>query len=358
MAEFMPPVSELGGWMDDEEGLRAAWLELRRLVGRALARRWLTLGLTLAAAAAWVGLGAWQGQRYVSRVVFRVDEGGGNVERTSIGRLRRFLREEVLTNEGLLDLMRRHRISVAEVQSHPLDAVEWMRDEEVDVQIWRDPFAGSVEDHSARLALGFSHRDPKVAYDFVGDLAELVAERTENGAIVRAEMEAARLDRRVEESRQALARPRAEIARRELALSRAAASERGKRIVELEELRAGVRALESRLAEAERARDDARLRVQAERKKQVMRFVVVEPPRAAMRDPEKWLHLAGSGLMAFALLLPLMCIAVGAEDQRVFDASDLRRLGLEPLGHVRRFPGDQVGSLDERMKRMMYTEDE
>jgi hypothetical protein len=356
----MPTVSELGGWMDDEEGLRAAWLELRRLVGRALARRWLTLGLTLAAAVVWVGLGAWQGQRYSSRVVFRVDEGGGNVERTSVGRLRRFVREEVLTNEGLLDLMRRHQISVAAVQSRPLEAVEWMRDEEVDLQIWRNPFGGSVEDHSARVALGFAHRDPKVAYEFVGDLAELVAERTENGAIVRAEMETARLDRRVEESRQALARPRADIARRELALSRVPAAERSKRIVELEELRAGVRGLEAQLAEAERVRDAARLRAQTERKKLVMRFVMVEPPRAATSDPHgwphRWLHLAGSGFLAFALLLPLMCIAVGAEDQRVFDASDLKRLGLEPLGHVRSFPGDQVGSLDERMKRMMYTE--
>jgi len=47
-----------------------------------------------------------------------------------------------------------------------------------------------------------------------------------------------------------------------------------------------------------------------------------------------------------------VAVAVGSFDGRIYDADNLRRLGLEPFGHIPSFPGHRVGSLDSRRKAL------
>ena len=54
------------------------------------------------------------------------------------------------------------------------------------------------------------------------------------------------------------------------------------------------------------------------------------------------------GTLAFLIVFPLAALGFGAFDPRVYDPDDVRRLGLVPLGHVRAFVGDDVGSLMSR----------
>jgi hypothetical protein len=55
------------------------------------------------------------------------------------------------------------------------------------------------------------------------------------------------------------------------------------------------------------------------------------------------------GAVVLVLALPLCGLGVGAFDRRVYDLDDVRRLGLPTLGAVRRFDGDNAGSLDARL---------
>ncbi len=116
----------------------------------------------------------------------------------------------------------------------------------------------------------------------------------------------------------------------------------------LRELRAGQNL---QLDVYEKRRDDYQLRVSMEQHQLGTRFEVIESPTPARVKTNRPQRLAVYGVVLFILLLPLVAMGVGAYDSRVYDSADLRRLGVEPLGHVPAFPGDEVGSLDARLRR-------
>jgi hypothetical protein len=342
--------------MDDEERLGVAWRELRRLFTRALARPLLTLGITAVLAGLFIVREARKVQYYSSQVVFRVSEGAA-ASSTPNRALRDHVRQEILSQEALLDLARRHRLGVRLTNQA---VVEWLREDEIAVEVWRNHFmvSRSVEDRarSALLSLSFAHRDPKVAYEVVCDLQDLISGWGETTRIQRAEDAAARLDLMVATAREALFAARAEEDRKELQLARSRTGDKRKLIHELEAARGTVITREREVKSLEERRDADRLRAQVARYQLTTRFEVVEPPRPAALVGGKTEKLVMLGGIAFLMLLPLAAMAVGSWDSRVVHAADLRRLGIEPLGHVPGFPGDEVGSLDERMKRMRYTQ--
>jgi hypothetical protein len=327
-------------WTDVEDGLPAAAQELRRLFRRARARPLLTLGLALAVAS----LGVLREARvrfYQSRVVFRIE----GAERTSNRSLRRLVESELLTDEALLPLMRRHHLDPTLVEENPLDALEWLRADVIGLEVWHSP--------EAHLAVAFVHKDPRVAYDAVCDLSELISARTENPVVARADRDLARADKAAAAAREELFAARSALSLKEMKLRYAV--ERAKLIAEIESLREEGAARERRLAELQAERDAARIRAQAARRQPGLRFEVVEPPQPAPLVAPKGARLVELGFLGLLLLLPLAAMAVGAYDPVVRDAADLKRLGQRPLGHVPAFPGDGVGSLDEREKRMRYT---
>ncbi len=80
-------------------------------------------------------------------------------------------------------------------------------------------------------------------------------------------------------------------------------------------------------------------------------FEVTDPARAARPGSPRPRELVTLAAILFALLLPLAGIAAGAFDSRIYDAQDVRRLGLEAVGHLDPFPGDNVGTLEARLAR-------
>jgi hypothetical protein len=323
-------------WTEEEAGPREAARELGRLFRRALARPLWTVGLALSLAALLVAREARKVQFYSSRVVFR----GAGGDPAELGRL---VAEKILDDDLLLDLMKRHHINPRLVEDKPLDAVAWLRQDVLGLRAWRN------EDGEARLSLSFLHKDPKVAYEVVCDLVELVEARTANVAVARADRELHEDETRAAETREELFAARAGLARKELSLL--SARNRAPLVAEIEQLRVEAADAETRLAHEENATENARYRAQAARRELGVRFEVVEPPRPAPLVREPWKRLVRLGSLAFLLLLPLAAMAVGAGDPVVRDGDDLRRLGLRPLGHVPGFPGDQVGSLKERERR-------
>jgi hypothetical protein len=58
-------------------------------------------------------------------------------------------------------------------------------------------------------------------------------------------------------------------------------------------------------------------------------------------------------ILAFAVFLfgfPLMVAGVCAFDTRLYDTNDIRRLGVQVVGHVPPFAGSDVGTLSARRR--------
>ena len=93
------------------------------------------------------------------------------------------------------------------------------------------------------------------------------------------------------------------------------------------------------------------LRNQVEGRELGLRFEIIDPvrvPKVAISDATR---LALLGCIAFFFLLPVAGTGVAAYDLRIYDADDLKRLGLQPFGHVPPFRGYRQGTLSDRLRR-------
>ncbi len=315
-------------WTDDEPGLRSAAVELGRMRRRAFARPLRTVGLALLVALAAAGVRARKHRVYRSRVVLRATEGdldAATAPRPN-KRLRQYVLDVAFSNARLSQVIHDFELYPRERARDPSLALEAMRDD-VDVEVWRNYFVEirQLDDagRSARVAVSYQHRDPQLAAVH-------------------------RVAAAVTATRDDLARRRATLFAKELALARAPAPLAR---VELDDLRKSVEPLETRLRELERERASLDLRAAMERHQLGLRFEIVDPGQAARLGLSKPRELVLIGALVFLLALPLAVLFVGAFDSRVWDADDVRRLGLAPLGELPRYRGDNVGSLDARLRR-------
>ena len=340
-------------WTDDEPGLRSAAVELGRMRRRAFARPLRTVGLALLVALAAAGVRARKHRVYRSRVVLRATEGdldAATAPRPN-KRLRQYVLDVAFSNARLSQVIHDFELYPRERARDPSLALEAMRDD-VDVEVWRNYFVEirQLDDagRSARVAVSYQHRDPQLALDVVRRLGALIVEQEEAERVKLADEAVHRVAAAVTATRDDLARRRATLFAKELALARAPAPLAR---VELDDLRKSVEPLETRLRELERERASLDLRAAMERHQLGLRFEIVDPGQAARLGLSKPRELVLIGALVFLLALPLAVLFVGAFDSRVWDADDVRRLGLAPLGELPRYRGDNVGSLDARLRR-------
>jgi hypothetical protein len=78
------------------------------------------------------------------------------------------------------------------------------------------------------------------------------------------------------------------------------------------------------------------------------RWVLADPGHAD-RGLDRPTRLLAVGLVSFFVGLPLVGLGVGAFDRRIYDADDVRRLGMMTIGTVRGFEGDNAGALVARL---------
>ncbi len=340
-------------WIAREPGLRTALHELGRFRRRAFARPALTLAITTLLVAAVVVKRARQQPGATSTIVFRVTEGDLDLATAPRpnARLRSFVSDVAFSTSQLEEVARRHGLYKAELKRSAVDAAEAFR-EDIGIQVWRNYFLeGRAADdpaRSARVAISFAARDPALAYEVVQDLGRVVVEANRSDRLAIAHEAAARADLAADAAREELSRRRAELTAKELsARARPSAAAR----LELQDLRRGLEATEARMLARGGRKAEIDLRVGLEERSLGVQFQLVDSGRVERLQSGRAGALALLGVALFALLLPLVTIAVGAFDPRIYDGDDVRRLGLVMVGRVDGFSGDGRASLVERRGR-------
>lgn len=343
-------------WEEQEPGAQGAWIEMQRLKRRALARPLKPLALALMLTAALVGMRARKQRVFSSRVVFRVTE--GDLDATTAPRPAKALREYVydvcFSTTRLIELMKLHDLYPQALKRDPLLAAETMRDD-IEVDVWRNYF---VDDRtsldagrSARLAISYSAKQPALALEVARELGKLVAEVESKTRIQWAADAAERAQHEATAVRDQVTRSQTRIVAAEMALRRALPPHDALLRMELESLRKNLPVLERKAKEQQAAATDFRLRASMEKMNLGLSFEIVDPGTIAKPGLSRPRELILFGVLGFLVFLPLAGMFAAAYDKRVFDPEDIKRLGMLPLGHVRSFPGDNVGSLDARLAR-------
>jgi hypothetical protein len=343
-------------WGEAERMQPSLWRELGRL-GRRARRRWLiTLTLDLAITALVVAMIAQRPRSYASRVAFRVTEGNIDAEtqpRTN-GKLRDYVAQVVFSTKRLTAVIKEYGLYPSLASRDMSLAVESMRDD-IQVEVWRNSFAQprTPDDptRSARLAITFHGRDAKVAYDVARDLGRLITEHEQGSRMLLAEAALRLADGEADAARELLTRRKRELVEKELARQHAPTPAEGVALLIAERnLEKGIPRAEKLAQQAEQKRQRAYLRLQLEKRALGLRWELIDPGRIEPEGISRRALLILVGSLMFMLALPLCVIVVGAFDARVYDLEDVRRLGLTTVGAVRRFGGDNVGALADRLR--------
>ena len=343
-------------WIEDEQGWDGARAELKRLFRRARARPWWPLLLALFMTAGVVGVRARKQRSFGARTVLRVTE--GDLDAATAPRPARQLRSYVLdvafSNQRLLELIKRDHLYARELKRDPSFAIEAMRDD-LEVEVWRNYFVEQRQaddaGRSARIAIEYRAKDPELAYRVTQELGRLVVEEEEASRVQQAADAVRTAELQVTRAREELVRIRGEIVTKELAARHTPPPQDAILRLAASHLQKSIEPLEQRLRELEALRNALALRAGLEKNQLGLRFEVVDPGRVPRLGISRPRELVMIGLLTLLLCLPLGCIAAGAFDGRIYDAEDVRRLGLSVIGHVDHFPGDDVGALQERLRR-------
>lgn len=334
-------------WVDEEPGLRDVLREIARLGRRAASRPFKVLAIAALITAAVVGQRARKAIYYSTKVVLRVVENDrtGDTAPRPKAKLREYVNDVVFTTKNLIALMEKHDLYPSERRLDMALAVEAFRDD-IDVNVFRNYF---LEERwgpdsplrSARIAVRYRAQDPQRSLDVARALADLVVRHEMEQRRQQVEVAARSAAEMVATARKELIERRAELA------AALAAPETAETKVQVQKLLGLAKAAEKRVADVERAKSVLDLTLAAEKRQLQLQFDQVDP---GTLQPiiRKGPQLVAIGLAVFFFGLPLVGAGVGALDTRVYDEDDVRRLGLQPLGRVPRYAGDDAGSLKER----------
>jgi hypothetical protein len=346
-----PPVA----WELEERTTAGAWAELRRLARRSRRRPFLTLFLTLLMTGAAVGQRSRKPRVYEARVALRVTESDLDADTAprTVGNLRNYVAEVCFSESRLARVIKQYGLYPAQMKRDERQAVEEMRDD-LDVEVWRNFFAlpRSPDDpgRTARMAITFHGKDRYVVYQVTHALAQLVLEEEETSRLAQAEGALTDADERVKQAR-ALAQERhRQLVEKQVQHASAHNEEQSARLlIETQSMIKLAKAADEQVLTTEKARQTLWMRLQLERKQMGLQFELIDGGRVPPAGPSKRFVLAVVAVLVFCFTLPLAMLGVGALDPRVYEAEDIRRLGLTALGELPRFGGDNRGTLEERL---------
>jgi hypothetical protein len=343
-------------WTDDEFGWKEVRAELARIRRRVRARWLLTILLALVLTGLVIVRQARRERTYRATVMLRVMEGQFDPDSAppTSAQLQEYLWEVALSRARLFEVMEEHNLYGSERRIDPLLALDEMRDV-LDVKVLRNYFQierdPDAPPRSARIALSYAHGDPEKALEVTRALANIMAEqeaktRRESTEVALASMRdsATTLD-------SALVAARMEESRLVYELSTGDPAQAPARTVRLVSLRRQIQSLEDQKSLANMAVSNLGLRNQVEGRELGLRFEIIDPgrvPKVVIADSTR---LALLGCIAFLFLLPVAGTGIAAYDLRIYDADDLKRLGLRPFGHVPPFRGYRQGTLCDRLRR-------
>jgi hypothetical protein len=298
----------------EEPGFVDALRTTAQLFRRAIARPFLTLGVTLLISAGLVGLVVLKEHQFAPRVVLRVvemDRDPNQAPRLK-RQLKAYVQGAVFTSRPLSELIEKYRIYPGLYRKNPRAALDSFR-EDIDVDVYQNFFIEERTEHdaprTARVAIRYRSSDRELAPRVTRDLAKLLVDHE------------ARFRR--EQSRKAAqsANHALELAERDLAERRAALGAARERVgqnddhraeVELVALVGSLPALEARVNDAARAKAAFDLGAAVESSQLGLLFQEVDgggiPASEGLDRGE--LILLGAAL--FAGVLPLIALGVGA----------------------------------------------
>ncbi len=343
-------------WTDNEFGWNEVQAELARIRRRVRSLWFWTLLASLVFTALVVLRQARRQKTYQATVMLRVTEGqfDPNSSPPTSAQLQEYLWEVSLSRARLMEVMEKHNLYMSQRKLDPLLALDEMRDVlDIDVlrnyfRVERDP---NAPPRSARIALHYSHTDPDTALTVARALATLIAEqqtksrqRTTQIALDTMKTSASSLD-------SALLLARREEARLIFEVRMGDPSQTAANSVRLRSIQKQIATLENEKNLTSKAVSNLGLRTNVEGKDLGLRFEIIDPGRKPKIVLSNTTRLALLGLLTFLLVFPIAGIGVAAYDLRVYDADDIKRLGLEPFGHVPAFPGSRKGTLNDRLQR-------
>jgi hypothetical protein len=324
-------------WLEHEPRAFDVLRQLGRLFRRAARRPFVVLASTLLFALLALGGWALKERTYAPRVILRAIEAdyqyGANPRPKR--RLRDHVRDAVFTNQRLMEVMRKHHLYEAILNTNPQAALSSFRDD-IAVDVYRNYFVEerSPKDppRSARIGIRYQASDRNLALAVTRDLALLVSDhesRTRRAQVAELARDAAAQLERAQTDVLAHQRAIAEkVTLIQSGIDRQA-------VVELASLQRSLPLLERRVTEAEQRKAALDLNASLEAKELGLRFEIVDSgavAESAVPDGEDYALL---GVFAFIFGLPFVGLLVGAFDTRVRDADDLRRLGVSVLGQIR-----------------------
>ena len=120
--------------------------------------------------------------------------------------------------------------------------------------------------------------------------------------------------------------------------------------LQIERLQRQIEVLQERLVARVRDRETMALRLELERRQMGLQFHLVDGGRQATRGPPRLLRFLRFTAVGVLVFVPLVILAVGALDRRVYRGEDVRRLGLAVLGEIGVFEGLDRRRLTERRR--------
>ena len=344
-----------GSWTDNEFGWKEVQIELARIRRRVRSRWLLTTLLGLLLTVFVVVRQARKERMYQATVMLRVTEGqfDPNSAPPTSAELQQYLWEVALSRTRLFEVMDKHELYASERNIDPLLALDEMRDV-MDIDVFRNDFRierdPEAPPRSARIALHYSHPDPDTALIVVRALANMMAEEQLKSRRQTTQMALESMRSSANTLEQQLRLARAEESRLTYEMS-VDPSTGPTNSVRLASVRGRIESLLYEKSLTNRAVSNLGLRTHVEGKELGLRFEIIDPGRRPKVIISNTTRLVLLGFFSFLILLPIAGVGVAAYDLRVYDADDLRRLGLDPFGHVPAFQGHRQGTLNDRLKK-------
>ncbi len=342
-------------WETSEPGGAFARAEGRRLLRRARPRLRALVLVGVALAAAFTARRLTAKPPRVGQLVLRIVE--SDKELTAAARPPREYKDFVwgvfLSGPHLKSVIQRFDLYPDKLKKDPQLAVEAMRDD-LDVDVWGNYFDAEYTDpdeaRTARVSISWKYKDPDVVVAVIRALgATIIEEQTDERreAFLRGGQDVADA---VDRAYDRLSEARAKIARRRVEYARATGIRAAELIVELRDLARLEKELGRRVAEMGKEGSRFEITAALERQRSGILFDLIEPGVLLPRPVGGPLSLVATALGIFGCTLFLGGLLAGAFEVRVRQPDDVRRLGMQVLGAVPRFRGDDAATLAKRLR--------
>lgn len=346
-----------GDWMKAERHRLSLVRELQRLKRRAKSRPIGFILCTVLLAGAIVGMRARKQPLFKARVIMRATEGALSDESSPLPRreLRNYINALAFTRANLLKVIKDLDLYPRRKKRGEDWAIKQLRTN-LHVEVYTNYFANdrgyATSQRSARIGVVFRDLDPDRAVRVARRLAEIVAESESERRREQAVGALEEAQRATDRARKSLLARQTEVTQAIMDRNQARKEHDEGRVAQLtaalQRLEHQLKTESDRVTRAETAVGTLQLRMAAERKQMGLSFEIVDERLPEKPTGKAWVLLTALGVVSFLVLLPLCAIGVAAFDSRVHEAEDVERLGLDVVGHVPGFPGDEVGSFRKR----------